>query len=76
MIHDVIERRVADGQLDECDLSLKELKIVANSFKTTLLSMLHSRIAYPKQPATVETRAEPRNDNREGTPRTVPISAA
>ena len=50
MIHDIIEQRVSDGQLDECELNLRELKVIAASFKSTLLSMLHGRIAYPKQP--------------------------
>ena len=49
MIHDIIEQRIADGQLDECDLNLRELRLIAASFKTTLLSMLHSRVAYPRE---------------------------
>ena len=80
MIHDVIERRMQDGQLDECDLSLKEIKMISTSFKSTLLSRLHSRVAYPK--STAETRSETRNlgrgDTREGGPKTtgIPVSAA
>jgi putative nucleotidyltransferase with HDIG domain len=49
MIHDIFERRYQDGQLDECDLTFRDLKIIAASFKSTLLSMLHSRVAYPKE---------------------------
>ncbi len=49
MIQDILSARVAGGQLDECNLTLKELKIIAATFKSTLLSMLHSRVAYPKQ---------------------------
>ncbi len=49
MIQDIISARIEGGQLDDCDLTLKELKIIAATFKSTLLSMLHSRVAYPKQ---------------------------
>jgi len=51
MIQDLISTRIASGQLDECNLTLRELKTIAASFKSTLLSMLHSRVAYPKQNA-------------------------
>src|SRR5437764_234388 len=48
LINELIEERIADGQLDECDLTLSELKTIAERFRFTLVSMLHSRIAYPK----------------------------
>lgn len=49
MIDEIIEQRIADHQLDECDLTLKEIRVIARSFRFTLQSMLHSRIAYPKE---------------------------
>jgi cyclic-di-AMP phosphodiesterase PgpH len=49
LVNELIEERVADGQLDECDLTLGELKIIAERFRFTLMTMLHTRIAYPKQ---------------------------
>jgi putative nucleotidyltransferase with HDIG domain len=48
LVNELIQERVSDRQLDECDLTLGELKIIADRFRFTLLSMLHSRIAYPK----------------------------
>jgi len=48
LVNELIEERISDRQLDECDLTLGELKIIADRFRFTLLSMLHSRIAYPK----------------------------
>ena len=48
-VRELIEERIADGQLDECDLTLGELKVIADRFQFTLMTMLHSRIAYPKQ---------------------------
>jgi cyclic-di-AMP phosphodiesterase PgpH len=55
LVNDLIDQRLADHQLDECDLTLRQLKIVAERFRFTLMNMLHTRIAYPKEgkPATV-----------------------
>ncbi len=48
LVSQLIEQRIADGQLDECDLTLAELKTVSDRFRFTLMTMLHTRIAYPK----------------------------
>ena len=48
LVNELIEERISDRQLDDCDLTLGELKVIADRFRFTLLSMLHSRIAYPK----------------------------
>ena len=55
LVNELVEERISDRQLDECDLTLGELKTIADRFRFTLLSMLHSRIAYPK--ATGKTTA-------------------
>jgi len=49
LIHDIIERRIIDGQLDECDLTMREVHAIAENFAYTLTNMLHSRIAYPTE---------------------------
>src|SRR3984893_18490685 len=48
LVNELIEERIADRQLDDCDLTLGELKVIAERFRFTLMTMLHSRIAYPK----------------------------
>ena len=48
LVNELIEERIADGQLDECDLTLGELRVIAERFRFTLMTMLHTRIAYPK----------------------------
>jgi len=62
LVNEIIEERVADQQLDECPLTLRELKEIAKSFRVTLSMMLHSRIAYPKagsKTTTIIPRDEP-----------------
>jgi hypothetical protein len=56
LIHDIIEKRIIDGQLDECDLTMREINAIAENFAYTLTNMLHSRIAYPTETA---ARPEP-----------------
>ncbi len=48
LITDLIRKRVADGQLDDCDLRFKDLEAIAEAFRHTLSSMMHSRVAYPE----------------------------
>ena len=48
LIEDIVSSRILDGQLSECDLTLREIKVISESFNSTLRSMLHSRITYPK----------------------------
>jgi len=51
LVNDIIDQRIADHQLDECDLTLSNIRVIADRFRFTLMTMLHSRIAYPKQEA-------------------------
>jgi membrane-associated HD superfamily phosphohydrolase len=48
LVRELIEERIADGQLDDCDLTLGDLKTITDRFCFTLMTMLHTRIAYPK----------------------------
>lgn len=67
MVDDLVYAKVNDGQLDDCPLTLRELAIVKESFSSTLRSMLHSRIDYPKddeRPSTATKRAV--NDATQG----------
>jgi cyclic-di-AMP phosphodiesterase PgpH len=60
LVNELIEERIADGQLDECDLTLGELRVIAERFRFTLMTMLHTRIAYPKH----ESKFTPTEDNK------------
>ena len=53
LVNEIVDDRVADHQLDDCELTFHELRGVVASFCFTLSSMLHRRVAYPKKPATV-----------------------
>ena len=52
LVNSLVDERVADHQLDECELTFHELREVVESLSFTLNSMLHRRIAYPKKVST------------------------
>ena len=47
VITDIINGTLHDGQLDACDFSLRELRIVAAAFLTILYAIYHPRVEYP-----------------------------
>ena len=51
VVRKIINDRLLDHQLDRCDLTLKELDIVSETFTKVLAGMFHTRIEYPEQKA-------------------------
>lgn len=47
LIKGVIESRLAEGQLDETNLTLQDLHLIHESFTNTLKGLYHPRIDYP-----------------------------
>jgi len=43
-----IDKRVRDGQLGECDLTLRDLQIIRETFISALKGSFHPRIKYPE----------------------------
>ncbi len=48
-VKELINDIFADGQLEECELTLKDLHQIAKSFNNILTSIYHSRIEYPEK---------------------------
>jgi len=49
LIHTIIEKRFMEGELDECDLTLRDLHNIEESFLPVLVASYHGRIEYPWQ---------------------------
>ncbi len=49
VVDEIFRTRIADGQLKEANITLAELEKVRLSFISTLISMKHVRITYPKE---------------------------
>jgi membrane-associated HD superfamily phosphohydrolase len=49
MIEKIFKSRLDDGQLDNCDLTLREMRLVLESFMTALTGLYHERVEYPSE---------------------------
>jgi putative nucleotidyltransferase with HDIG domain len=47
VVRRIIKDRLADGQLDEADLTLRDLDVIARTFTRVLTGVFHERIEYP-----------------------------
>lgn len=47
MVNNIIKGKLNEGQLDNCDLTLKDIDKIRNSFVKILLGIYHQRIEYP-----------------------------
>ena len=43
-----MNNKFIDGQLDECDLTLKDLHKISESFVRVLMGIFHTRLEYPE----------------------------
>ena len=48
MVREVVKKRFMEGELDESNLTLKELEKITQSFIRILNAIFHTRINYPK----------------------------
>ncbi len=55
LISSIVQARLESGQLDDTDLTLKDLQEVIDSFTATLRGVYHPRIPYPKLVSEVQT---------------------
>ena len=53
-VHEIINRKLIDGQLEECDLTLAEVHKVEQSLVRSLTSLFHGRIKYPEPDESAE----------------------
>ena len=47
MIHNLVMGRVTDGELDECNLTFAETRLIENAFQRVLTGIVHRRPKYP-----------------------------
>lgn len=67
-VRKIIRERLHDGQLDDCNLTLKDLNTVGDVFIRVLSSMFHSRVEYPDALKELERRkAKNGNSNKQCT---------
>ncbi len=58
MVKKLINNIFIDGQLDECDLTLKDLNLIAKSFNRMMSGSFHHRVDYPEPVHIVREKAD------------------
>ena len=49
LIRRIIKDKLNDGQMDECDLTLKELDQIGDTFTRIMAGIYHTRVEYPEK---------------------------
>lgn len=63
MVRKIIRERLHDNQLDECNLTLKDLNIIGDVFIRVLSGMFHTRIEYPEAIKELERKKQKNGNN-------------
>jgi len=71
-VHQVVKKKLEDGQLDESELTLREIHLVEEALIKTLWAIHHGRVKYPNRPGEPEPsadEAEPASAERKAGPK-------
>jgi putative nucleotidyltransferase with HDIG domain len=66
IVKNVIQNKFLDGQLDECNLTLRSLTVIEAAFKRVLLGVYHHRIDYPMKYSATASKARERKQGQSG----------
>ena len=70
LVQHLINKIFSDGQLDECELTLKDLHRIAKSFNQILYGIHHHRIEYAEAAGKEDTKGKNGNSDRQSTDKT------
>ncbi len=62
LVKEIIQKNLENGQLEECDLTLKDLDKIGDSFSRILTGMFHSRVEYPDEDLIKKIKEEKKNN--------------
>jgi hypothetical protein len=65
VVHKVINNKFIDGQLDECDLTLRDLERISSVFVRILDSIYHTRVTYPERDSENINTKSPKENSRQ-----------
>jgi len=57
-VHLIVSKRLTDGQLDDCELTLREVHAIESSLTKSLVGMHHGRVMYPGQSGSPASAAQ------------------
>jgi hypothetical protein len=70
VVHKTISERIEDGQLDECDLTVRDIARIQEAFVSMLKGIYHPRVQYPEAPGRRTTDDSSRMSGVPSEPRT------
>jgi putative nucleotidyltransferase with HDIG domain len=76
LVQKIINDIFVDGQLEESNLTLRDLHLIARSFTRTITGILHHRIDYPQSLGGVEDRRKEKKKKDDRSPDQEPGSSA
>jgi len=56
LVEKIVNNKFIDSELDECDLTLKDIHMIVESFVRVLAGYLHSRVEYPAEQTVPEIK--------------------
>ncbi len=63
LVKKIVNNKFIDGQLDECDLTLRDMHQIADSFVHVLMGIFHTRLVYPDEKKSQSEENE--NENKD-----------
>ncbi|MFH1397482.1 MAG: HDIG domain-containing metalloprotein [Candidatus Omnitrophota bacterium] len=60
VVHKIINNKFIDGQLDKCDLTLKDLEKISGLFIHILSGIYHTRVSYPDEETDSSNKKSPK----------------
>lgn len=70
LIHGIVKRTQEDGQLDESNLTFRDVQTLESTFTASVVALRHDRLAYPEQKHDAEEGNAPDHDRQRAvTPR-------
>ena len=58
IVNRIIDQRVTEAQLSECDLTLRDLDVIRETFVSVLKGAFHPRIKYPSPEKVTDSESE------------------
>lgn len=58
IVNQIIDQRVTEAQLSECDLTLRDLDVIRETFVSVLKGVFHPRIKYPSPEKVSDSESE------------------
>jgi putative nucleotidyltransferase with HDIG domain len=64
LVGELVKRRFEEGELDECPITMSDLRLIQETFTNILTSRFHHRIDYPDKEETLKKAAEREEEAR------------